>query len=1065
MAITVTSSGGNTITAAVNGGTSVTLGSATTNSISIAAAVVNTISVAQAISGAAGADGADGADGAAGAAGPAGADGADGAGATFQLEDDSGDEVAISNAKEVKFIGAGGLGINWTNTANGTDGDPYDLTFTVGTLNQDTTGSAATLTTARTLGGVSFNGSANIDLPGVNTAGNQNTSGTAAIATTVTITDNESTNEDNAIVFTSGGDVDGGNIGLESDGTCTYNPSTGKITATGFIGALTGQADTVATIAGLAPNTATTQATQGSITSAANLVTVGTIGTGVWQGTAIATAYIADDAVTEAKLANTLLAEIDANTAKVTNVATDLTATANGTSLTINSSDGSNVALPAATNSVWGIMSDDLVVALEANTAKNTNVVGNLSATANGTSLTVETTNGSNVALPAATNTAWGIMSDDHVVAVEANTAKTSFSNLTGEVTSSGAATTIAANIVDEANLKVSNAPTNGYFLSAQSGDTGGLTWAAAGSGSGDITSVVAGTGMTGGATSGAATVNVIGGDGITANSDDIAITPAQTTITSIFATDLIIGEDAQTAIDFGTPNEIDFKINNATELTLSATALYPVTNAGLDLGTSVLEFKDAFFDGTVTSDAFAGPLTGGVTGNADTATALATARAINGVNFDGTAAITVTAAGSTLSDTVTVAKGGTGATSLTNGGVLLGSGTGAVTAMAVLTDGQMIVGDGTTDPVAESGATLRTSIGCNPVAGSSSITTTGALGTGTIATGFGNIDNGSSTLNTGAATVASLVCTAEGTFGGGYGATGATVSTAGVGQFNGALTTDGALTAESLDIGTGGVDVNGTLEANVYTLGGTNIMTGSVLTTAGTISAGVWQGTAVASAYLDADTAHLTTAQTFTGSKTMGTTVKLNFRDGNSYINSPTANDLEIVATDIVLDAATSIALENDTTVTGTLAVSELITPTKGHLYAKGSATHFEAQGDIIKLGTGSTTAGELCYLKADGTWAATDADAVATSGGVLLAMALGTDPDVNGMLLRGMFTLDHDPGTIAGPLYVSTTVGDITGTAPSGSADIVRVVGYCLDSTDGQIWFNPSDDWVVVA
>ena len=43
---------------------------------------------------------------------------------------------------------------------------------------------------------------------------------------------------------------------------------------------------------------------------------------------------------------------------------------------------------------------------------------------------------------------------------------------------------------------------------------------------------------------------------------------------------------------------------------------------------------------------------------------------------------------------------------------MLLGNGTGAIVAMAVLTDGQMIVGDGTTDPVAESGATLRTSIG-----------------------------------------------------------------------------------------------------------------------------------------------------------------------------------------------------------------------------------------------------------------------------------------------------------------------------------------------------------------
>jgi len=47
-----------------------------------------------------------------------------------------------------------------------------------------------------------------------------------------------------------------------------------------------------------------------------------------------------------------------------------------------------------------------------------------------------------------------------------------------------------------------------------------------------------------------------------------------------------------------------------------------------------------------------------------------------------------------------------------TDGGVLLGSGVAAPTAMAVLADGEIIVGDGTTDPVAESGATARTSLG-----------------------------------------------------------------------------------------------------------------------------------------------------------------------------------------------------------------------------------------------------------------------------------------------------------------------------------------------------------------
>ena len=51
--------------------------------------------------------------------------------------------------------------------------------------------------------------------------------------------------------------------------------------------------------------------------------------------------------------------------------------------------------------------------------------------------------------------------------------------NHSGEVTStSDGATVIADNIVDEANLKVSNSPSNGYVLTAQSGNTGGLTWA-----------------------------------------------------------------------------------------------------------------------------------------------------------------------------------------------------------------------------------------------------------------------------------------------------------------------------------------------------------------------------------------------------------------------------------------------------------------------------------------------------------------------------------------------------------------------------------------------------------
>jgi hypothetical protein len=81
----------------------------------------------------------------------------------------------------------------------------------------------------------------------------------------------------------------------------------------------------------------------------------------------------------------------------------------------------------------------------------------------------------------------------------------------------------------------------------------------------------------------------------------------------------------------------------------------------------------------------------------------------------------------------VPVADGGTGVGTLTDGGVLLGSGTSAITAMAVLADSEMIVGDGSGDPVAESGSTLRTSIGCDVATNITSGTmATARLGSGT---------------------------------------------------------------------------------------------------------------------------------------------------------------------------------------------------------------------------------------------------------------------------------------------------------------------------------------------
>ncbi len=88
----------------------------------------------------------------------------------------TGNAASATRLQTARTIG----GVSFNGTAN------INLPGVNAPGNQDTTGNAATATklkTARTIGGVSFDGSANINLPGVNTAGNQNTSGNAATAT------------------------------------------------------------------------------------------------------------------------------------------------------------------------------------------------------------------------------------------------------------------------------------------------------------------------------------------------------------------------------------------------------------------------------------------------------------------------------------------------------------------------------------------------------------------------------------------------------------------------------------------------------------------------------------------------------------------------------------------------------------------------------------------------------------------------------------------------------------------------------------------------------------------
>ena len=85
-------------------------------------------------------------------------------------------------------------------------------------------------------------------------------------------------------------------------------------------------------------------------------------------------------------------------------------------------------------------------------------------------------------------------------------------------------------------------------------------------------------------------------------NTLDFVLDAAQTTITSLFATDIKIGEDNETRIDFGTPNEIHFYAGNQRQLDLEDGVLSPTSDSDVDLGNSSQYFKDAYIDSIITT-------------------------------------------------------------------------------------------------------------------------------------------------------------------------------------------------------------------------------------------------------------------------------------------------------------------------------------------------------------------------------------------------------------------------------------------------------------------------------
>ena len=116
---------------------------------------------------------------------------------------------------------------------------------------------------------------------------------------------------------------------------------------------------------------------------------------------------------------------------------------------------------------------------------------------------------------------------------------------------------------------------------------------------------------------------------------------------------------------------------------------------------------------------------------------------------------------------------------------------------------------------------------------------------------------------------------------------------------------------------------------------------------------------------------------------------------------------------------------------------------------------------GTIIKFGTGTTVAGEVCYLNTSGAWVATNPNVLASSYG-LIAVAIGTSPTTDGMLTDGIFYDSSHSFAIGVPLYLNPSTSGALTVTPPGSNDIARVVGYAIDADN--IYFQPDKTWISV-
>ena len=123
-------------------------------------------------------------------------------------------------------------------------------------------------------------------------------------------------------------------------------------------------------------------------------------------------------------------------------------------------------------------------------------------------------------------------------------------------------------------------------------------------------------------------------------------------------------------------------------------------------------------------------------------------------------------------------------------------------------------------------------------------------------------------------------------------------------------------------------------------------------------------------------------------------------------------------------------------------------------------------ATGIVFSFIAGATLAiGDVVYIHTDGEVAKADADAVTSMPAVGICVSSGSDGSAVDVLVQGIM---HDTSafatfTVGADIFVGTTAGAVTATAPSGSGDTVQKVGVALHAD--MVYFNFNTTEVLLA